>query len=188
MRGVVRVSLDSPHDCAMTAANIIKDKLAEQLVGGIRYEKDGTWYELTDFKDEIETLEEYIVPSNATGGIGGTHLYDGVLFDSEGVERPFIEDIERRKDVKLYIKLPGWFTVDTPIGRYNPDWAIVMTDPEDGQTALYLVRETKDTLDLSKLRADERRKIACGKAHFGGALGVDYRVITNASQLPSSGV
>jgi type III restriction enzyme len=183
-----QAALDNPHDFAMTAVNIIKDKLAEQLVGGIRYEKDGTWYEMTDFKDEIETWEEYIVPSNATDGVGGTHLYDGVLFDSEGVERPFIEDLERRKDVKLYIKLPGWFTVDTPIGRYNPDWAIVMTDPEDGQAALYLVRETKDTLDLSKLRPDERRKIACGKAHFSDALGVDYRVVTSASQLPTGGV
>jgi type III restriction enzyme len=50
------------------------------------------------------------------------------------------------------------------------------------------VRETKDTLDLSKLRPDERRKIACGKAHFSDALGVDYRVVTSASQLPTGGV
>ena len=53
------------------------------------------------------------------------------------------DEREKRKDVKLYIKLPSWFTVATPIGAYNPDWAIVMEDPDGGDDLLYLVRETK---------------------------------------------
>ena len=122
-----------------------------------------------------------------TGGVGGTHLYNGVIWDSESIEKPFILDLERRADVKLYIKLPDWFTVDTPIGRYNPDWAIVMDNPEDGDPVLYLVRETKGTLSLNELRPDERRKILCGRAHFESALGVDYRVVMKASELPSGG-
>jgi type III restriction enzyme len=184
-----QAALDNPHEFAAAAVNIIKAKLADQLVDGIKYTKDGTWYEETLFKDEIENVWlDYLVPSATVDGVGGTHLYDGVIFDSEGVEKPFIHDLERRADVKLYIKLPKWFEVRTPIGDYNPDWAIVMQNPEDGDPVLYLVRETKGTLTPDDLRPDERRKIACGRSHFQDALGVSYRVVTKASELPFGGV
>jgi type III restriction enzyme len=91
--------------------------------------------------------------------------------------------------VKLYLKLPGWFTVPTPVGEYNPDWAIVMEDLDahgdpKGEKLLYLVRETKGNNWKTELRPDERRKITCGKRHFDGALGVNYRVVSRASELP----
>jgi len=75
------------------------------------------------------------------------------------------------------------------VGEYNPDWAIVMEDRDEhgearGRPLLYLVRETKDTTDRSKLRPDERRKIECGVRHFRDALRVDYDVVTETSQLP----
>jgi type III restriction enzyme len=113
--------------------------------------------------------------------------YDGVPFTSETVEKPFIEALEKMKTVKLYIKLPNWFTVATPIGDYNPDWAIVMEDPVGGADLLYHVRETKGSLDPNEIRPDEKRKIACGRRHFADALGVNYQVVTNASQLPNGG-
>ena len=181
-------ALDNPHEFATVAVGFIKNKLADQLVDGIRYEKIDEWYEMTQFEAEIETWADYIVPSTETNGAGGTHIYDGVPFDSETIEKPFIQALEKRKDVKLYIKLPSWFTVTTPIGEYNPDWAIVMEDPEDGEDLLYLVRETKGSLDLDELRPAEKRKIACGRRHFGDALDVSYRVVTDASQLPGGGV
>jgi type III restriction enzyme len=180
-------ALDNPHGYAFAAINIIKDKLADQLIGGIRYEKDGTWYEMSDFKEVIETWQEYIVSSEKIGGVGGTNLYDGAIWESEGIEKAFVLDLEKRADVKLYVKLPDWFTVDTPIGQYNPDWAIVMDNPEDGEPVLYLVRETKGSLDPSAWRPDERRKIVCGRRHFKDALGVDYRVVTSSSELPAGG-
>jgi type III restriction enzyme len=184
-----QAAVDNPHEFAVAAVNIVKAKLADQLVDGIKYARDGTWYEETLFKDEIENVWlDYLVPSEEIGGVGGTHLYDGVVFDSEGIEKPFIRDLEKRADVKLYFKLPRWFEVRTPIGDYNPDWAIVMDNPEDGDPILYLVRETKGTLKLDELRPDERRKIACGRRHFEGALGVNYRVVTSASELPAGGV
>ena len=105
-----------------------------------------------------------------------------------GTEQSFAEDLERRKDVKLYIKLPRWFEVATPLGNYNPDWAIVMVDPVSDEDRLYLVRETKSTLDLNQIRPDEKRKILCGRSHFRGALEVDYKLVTQASQLPDGGV
>ncbi len=183
-----QAALDNPHEFAVVAVNIIKDKLSEQLVTGIRYEKDGTWFEMSQFTDEISTWEDYIVRSEEAGGVGGTHLYDGVVWDSESIEKPFILDLEKRADVKLYIKLPDWFTVDTPIGQYNPDWAIVMDDPEEKQPVLYLVRETKGSLNPAEWRPEERRKVDCGRAHFQGALGMNYKVVTNAAQLPSGGI
>ncbi len=91
------------------------------------------------------------------------------------------------------MKLPRWFTVPTPVGDYNPDWAIVMDGrEEDGKPVLYLVSETKGEDWRTELRPSERRKIECGAAHFGsvqlgkdGALDeVDYKVISDASELP----
>ena len=80
-------------------------------------------------------------------------------------------------------------TVKTPIGNYNPDWAIVMEERDEyGQptrkSLLYLVRETKAENRRTDLRPDERRKINCGERHFKDALGVDYKVVTKAGELP----
>lgn len=178
---------ENPHEFAITAVNIIKAKLADQMVNGIKYEKDGTWYKQTQFAEEIQTWEDYLVPSEEIAGVGGTHLYDGVIWDSPTIEKPFAEGLERMANVKLYVKLPSWFTIDTPIGRYNPDWAIVMEDSENVEERLYLVRETKGSLNLNDLRPDEKRKIICGRKHFGEALSTDYRVVTAPSQLPNGG-
>ena len=171
----IQAALDNPQAFAVAAVAIIKERLADQLVKGISYEKDGTWYEMSQFLDTIPAYTDRFVSSMASGNAGGTHVYNGVPIESETVERAFAEMLEERADVKLYIKLPRWFEVDTPIGKYNPDWAVVLADPEhDGET-LYLVRETKGGVSRDDLRPVERRKIECGKAHFAGALGVDYK-------------
>lgn len=174
--------LDNPHEFAAALVGIIKTKLADQLVGGIQYERDGTWYEQSQFDDFIETFAANVVKSDANALAGGTHIYDGVDIDSETIERPFAEALEKDARVKLYVKLPRWFKVPTPIGSYNPDWAIVM-DTDEGQGRLYLVRETKGSLNLDDLRPDERRKIQCGKKHFIDALGGDFKLVSDISQI-----
>ena len=78
----------------------------------------------------------------------------------------------------MLIKLPDWFQIETPIGTYNPDWAIVKQEDEK----VYLVRETKSESDLFKLRESERDKIRCGTAHFD-ALGVDFNHVTSADEV-----
>lgn len=186
--GKRELALDNPHEFAAAAVGCIKNRLADQLVEGIRYERIDEWYEMTQFVSEIETWSDHVVPSERRNGAGGTHIYDAVPFDSETIERSFITGLEKRKDVKLYIKLPSWFTVTTPVGEYNPDWAVVMENPDGGDDMLYLVRETKGTLSLNDLRPNERRKIACGRRHFGDALKVSYGVVTGADQLPGGGV
>ena len=95
-------------------------------------------------------------------------VYEYVVYDSE-VEREFAKKLDEREDIKLFVKLPGWFEIDTPVGKYNPDWAILK---HDGR--LYLVRETKGTKDFLKLRTSEADKVRCGQRHFE-ALGVVSR-------------
>ena len=182
LRGVDKktAATNNPYEFASVAARVIREKLADHLVRGIQYEKVDDWYEMTEFKPEIESWKDWLVPADHS-------IYDKVVFESEP-EREFVEGLEKRNDVVLYVKLPGWFTVDTPVGTYNPDWAIVMndTDAQGRPTGevLYLVRETKETTDRSKLRDDERRKIHCGERHFGDALKADYKVVTKATDLP----
>jgi type III restriction enzyme len=170
-------ALKNPFEYATVASRIIKNKLADQLVDGIQYEKINEYYEMTQFMD-IPGWEDNLVSSPHS-------IYDHVIFESD-IEKEFVEGLEHRDDVKLYVKLPGWFTVPTPIGEYNPDWAIVLEKKdEDGQVedVLYLVRETKSTTNLDELRPDEKGKILSGRKHFKDALHVDYDVVTNAKQL-----
>jgi type III restriction enzyme len=93
-------------------------------------------------------------------------IYDYVVYESE-VEREFARRLDQRNDIRLFVKLPDWFKVETPVGTYNPDWAIVKHDEE----IVYLVRETKGTKDFLKLRTTEADKVRCGQRHFE-ALGV----------------
>lgn len=175
--------VDNPLDWAAVAVNFIKKRLSAQLVDGVQYHRVNDWYEMKLFDDQIESYEQYIEPSKRG-------LYDGVICDSQ-VERDFVAGLEQRNDVHLYIKLPNWFKVPTPIGNYNPDWAIIMDDPEaepgEGSTpTLFLVVETKGGTDIAKLRfAHEQLKIKYGCRHFRKGLGVPYEVAKDTSQLPS---
>ncbi|MHB8186439.1 MAG: restriction endonuclease, partial [Dermatophilaceae bacterium] len=86
--------------------------------------------------------------------------------------------LDDNKKVKYFMKLPAWFTVDTPVGTYNPDWAIVFDDVQ----RVYLVRETKSTLDADQRRHDENVKINCAHRHFE-AIKVDYAVTTSVESM-----
>jgi type III restriction enzyme len=199
--GNKKAAIDNPHEWATVAVRIIKEKLADHLVRGIEYIRisDGSgadslpegekWYEMRQILNdaEIELFSKYIEPTGEERSV-----YDLVPCDSD-VERQFVRDLEAREDVKLYLKLPYWFTVPTPVGEYRPDWAIVMKREEEAEKPiLYLVTETKGSLRETELRPNEWRRIQCGAAHFGskqlrrkGALeGVDYKVVTEVRELP----
>ncbi len=87
-----------------------------------------------------------------------------MVYDSAGVERRFAEDLEKNEAVKVYAKLPPWFTIPTPLGNYNPDWAALVS--MDGQEKLYFVVETKGSMWWDDLRHVEGAKIECAKKHF----------------------
>jgi len=176
-----KAMVENPHEFATQLVRIVKDKLADQLAAGIQYTRSGEWYDMTKLleAEEIQS-SKYLKPAAHS-------VYDRVICDSE-VEQRFVDGLESDERVVVYIKLPDWFTVTTPIGEYNPDWAIVM-NKTDGHALLpgkklYLVRETKSTEERGKLRPDERRKIECGKKHFEGALDVSYAIRTNAKEFP----
>ena len=112
-------------------------------------------------------------------------VYEHIVYDSAGVERTFAEQLEKNESVKVYAKLPGWFKVPTPLGSYNPDWAVLIE--KDGAERLYFVVETKGGLFTDDLRDKESAKIECGNAHFE-ALRVDatsaqYIVARNINDL-----
>jgi len=100
-----------------------------------------------------------------------------LCYDSQ-VERDFARRLDQRSDIRLFLKLPRWFEVETPVGAYNPDWAIVKHDDE----TVYLVRETKGTKDFLKLRTTEADKVRCGEKHFE-ALGIPFAVAVSADEV-----
>jgi len=90
-------------------------------------------------------------------------VYEQVVYDS-GTEHDFASQLEMNNAIKVYAKLPGWFKVPTPLGSYNPDWAVLVE--QDGGERLYFVVETKSSLFTEALRDKESAKIECGRAHF----------------------
>jgi type III restriction enzyme len=164
-----------PQHFMDTVAAILKHELHRLLVDGIKYEclpspgPQAAW-EMRLFKHE--ELVNYLTALQVQKSI-----YEYIVYDSE-VEREFARRLDQRQDIKLFVKLPGWFEIDTPVGKYNPDWAILK---EDGQT-LYLVRETKATRDFLQLRTSEADKIRCGQRHFE-ALGVPFAVAVSADEV-----
>jgi type III restriction enzyme len=171
--------LDNPNEFATVAAAVIREKLEEELVHGIRYEKDGTWYEQTLFEAEIATQSDKVIDSPKS-------LYDRLVYQSN-VERDFAAALEDRADVRFYVKLPRKFVVKTPIGEYNPDWALVMEETDEfgakGER-VYLVRETKGAAAFHDLTGPEKDKLRCGARHFNDALGCDFKWLRAAAELP----
>jgi len=144
-------------DLATEAINRTK-RLA--LVDGIRYQRIGDDHYYAQELFEKEELTGYLKNTLETQ----KSVYQHVVYDSAGVERRFAEDLEANEAVKVYAKLPGWFKVPTPLGTYNPDWAVLVEI--DGQEKLYFVVETKGSNWWDDLRHIEGAKIKCGKKHF----------------------
>lgn len=143
------------------AVRAIKVARQEIMVNGIKYERlegpDAAWDMMLFESKEIEPFVSRMVATQKS-------VYDAIEIDSE-TERKFAEAFEDRQDIQFYLKLPPWFKIQTPLGTYNPDWALVKQEAES-ESKLYLVRETKSTLRQFDLRNSEEMKICCGKAHF----------------------
>jgi len=166
---------NNPQRFMDVVASILKHELHRLLVDGIKYERiDSTGaaaeWEMLLFKNE--ELINYLTALQVHKSV-----YEYVVYESE-VEREFARRLDEREDIKLFVKLPGWFKIATPVGEYNPDWAIVK---HDGQ-AIYLVRETKSTRDFLKLRTSEADKVRCGQKHFE-VLGVPFAVAVTAEEV-----
>lgn len=150
----------NPQQFIEQAAEIINRCKRMALVDGIRYQRLGDDAVWAQELFETEELTGYL-----TNMLRDTKrsIYEHVVYDS-ATERDFADTLEKDDDVVLYAKLPGWFKVPTPLGSYNPDWAVLVN--KDGTRRLYFVVETKSSLFTDDLRNKERAKIECGKAHF----------------------
>jgi len=166
---------NNPQRFMDAVAAILKYELHRLLVDGIKYERingsgpDSEWEMLLLKNEEIVNYLTALKVNNS--------VYEYVVYDSE-VEREFAKRLDEREDIKLFLKLPDWFKVETPVGTYNPDWAIVKHEDQ----TLYLVKETKGTKDFLKLRTTEADKIRCGQRHFE-TLGVPFAVAVSADEV-----
>ena len=91
-------------------------------------------------------------------------VYDYIVYDSSSIERPFAIALDNDPDVKMFFKIPERFKIETPIGTYNPDWAVYLT--KNGEEKIYFILETKGSTSFMDLRTREQLKIHCGKQHF----------------------
>ncbi|HEX8778366.1 MAG TPA: Type III site-specific deoxyribonuclease, partial [Rhodanobacter sp.] len=170
-------AIHDPGYWARVVAHVIRVTVIEQMVQNIEYvpvDEANWWDANVVFLDSETKNKPLAVPGRRPPASGvaeaprdGTNLYDYVDYDSL-VEKSFAELLENhRGEVKLFTKLPRRFRVKTPVGEYSPDWAIVYE--RDGKEHLYLVRETKDTLDLDDLEWDEAMRVRFAIRHFAVA-------------------
>lgn len=156
--------LNNPEALLEKASEIIRDNCHALAIDGIGYIKlDGQEYyaqEIFDTAELIANLDRNAVKVEHS-------VYDYIVYDSSFVERPFALALDNDPDVKMFFKIPGRFKIDTPIGTYNPDWAVYLM--KNGEEKLYFVLETKGSERLADLRDVERLKINCGKKHFEAA-------------------
>jgi len=150
----------NPQRYMEDANKIISSQMKLMLVDGIKYTRlgDDEFYaqELFETEELMGYLEHNMIASKKS-------VYEYVVYDSDNEEK-FAKKFQDNNDIKLFTKLPNWFKITTPLGSYNPDWAVLVE--KDGDKKLYFVIETKANICDEALRPTERQKIKCGYKHF----------------------
>lgn len=148
----------NPEEFILKASNIINEQKATVIIEHITYNKLQEAYSMDIFTDASMKgkLGKNAIQTNK-------HLYDYLIYDSEN-EKNFAVGLDKQKEVAVYVKLPGGFYINTPVGKYNPDWAIAFN--EGNVRHIYFVAETKGSLSTLQLREIERLKIDCARKHF----------------------
>ncbi len=154
----------------------IKEELHQLMIDGIKYEKIGDKvYEMKLFDDS--DFEIYLDEFTHTVTDSSKTIYENYIPLDSNVENQFAKDCESSEQIEFYFKLPYWFEINTPIGKYRPDWAIVFK----GEKKIYFVAETKSA--GQELRGSEKLKIDCGKAHFKNFDDVIYKRVSSVAEL-----
>lgn len=168
----------NPEEFILKASKLINEEKATAIVQHISYNR------LSEcFGTEIFTEPTLKGKLGVNAVAAKKHLYDYVIFDSIHTERPFAEQLEVSIEVALYVKLPKGFYINTPVGKYNPDWAIAF---EQGvEKHVYFVAETKGSMSSMDLRLIESAKIHCAREHFRALSGegVRYDVVNSYDDL-----
>lgn len=168
---------DNPEEFIIKAAALINDEKATAIIQHITY----------NVLDERYGTEVFTDPT-IRGKLGVNamkakkHLYDHVVFDSTN-ECNFAAELDINTDVAVYVKLPDGFYISTPVGHYNPDWAIAFY--EGKVKHIYFVAETKGSMSSMQLRLIEKSKIHCAREHFKAISGdhVIYDVVDSYQSL-----
>ena len=149
---------DNPEEFIIKAAGLINDEKATAVIQHITYD-------MLDEKYDTDIFTEPTMKGKLGTNVVKTkkHLYDHVLYDSAN-EKNFAQELDANNDVAVYVKLPNGFYISTPVGKYNPDWAIAFY--EGNVKHIYFVAETKGSLSSLQLRDIEKAKIHCAKEHF----------------------
>lgn len=160
------------------AVSKIKEELHRLMIKGIKYEKiGGKIYEMALFNDS--DFEIYLDQFTYNVTDSSKTIYENYIPLDSGVENQFAKDCESSADIEFYFKLPIWFEIKTPIGKYRPDWALVFK----GEKRIYFVAETKSA--GQELRESEQLKIQCGAAHFTDFKDVIYKKVSSVRELNS---
>jgi type III restriction enzyme len=159
----------NPEAFIQQASSVINKAKQHALIDGISYQKRP---EAESYSQELfrtEELKGYLKTNILVGDDGEAleltkSVFEYLVADSD-VERKFAKELESRSEIKVFTKLPDWFKIPTPLGSYNPDWA-VLVEESNGSEKLYFVVETKGTSNMDSLRTTEKDKIKAAQAHF----------------------
>jgi type III restriction enzyme len=167
----------NPQSYADNVVTVIKNNLTNLILDNIQYQEISEEYQIEEFKKKIETYDKYIVElhNDKTPYTLEKKPIDAVNIDpgpgETGISTPeleFAKALDRDSRVKLFIKLPDWYKIPTPIGNYNPDWAIIIEkqNKEGEKEKLYYIIETKSTNIIGNLREHEQYKIKSARRRF----------------------
>lgn len=170
----------NPEEFIIKAARLINEQKATLIVQHIAYSK-------IDGKEGVYSTDIFAEPT-LKGKLGlnamatSKNIYDHLLYDSDG-EKNFASELEASNDVVVYVKLPKGFYISTPVGKYNPDWAIAFD--KEHMKHVYFIAETKGSLETLELREIESAKIKCARKHFEAISNeeVKYDVVSNYNEL-----
>lgn len=184
MTGIEKCVFDqfkqNPEEFIIKAANLINEQKATLIVQHIVYTK-------IDGKDGVYSTDIFTEPT-LKGKLGintittTKNIYDHLLYDSTG-EKDFAQHLEESQDVVVYVKLPKGFYISTPVGKYNPDWAIAFN--REHVRHIYFIAETKGSMQTLELREIEQAKINCARKHFTAISDndVQYDIVNSYSEL-----
>jgi type III restriction enzyme len=166
----------NPEDLIRKVATIINEQKATMVVEHLSYDPVEERHQL----DEIFTVNKH--PDFSRALKADKHVYDYVFWDSTN-EKDFVEQLDKSAEVVVYSKLPRGFYIPTPVGTYNPDWAIAFKDGDVKH--VYFVAETKGSMSSMELRKIEECKIECARRFFKGITTdqVKYDVVNSYSKL-----
>jgi len=166
----------NPQKFLENCIDIINDQMRLHIVDGVKYQKIG---ENEFYSQELFQNEELYGYLNSNLKESSKSPYEYVVYDSN-IESSFTNELEQSDNVSVYAKLPEWFQIETPIGKYNPDWVVSWKDEHEEK--LFFVVESKGSISESDLRPKELAKIECGKKHFK-ELGSQLKLATKLTEV-----